>query len=104
MDSNLLIGIDLGGTKIEGIALGAEGRELARIRRPTPRDDYAATIEAIASIVETLERDARGRGSVGVGIPGTISSLTGLVKNANSTWLNGRPLAHDLSARLDRGV
>ena len=97
------IGIDLGGTKIEGIALGADGRELGRLRTATPRGDYNATLQAIASIVESLERDGE-RGSVGLGIPGTPSPLSGLIKNANSTWLIGRPLAHDLERLLDRPV
>jgi len=97
------IGIDLGGTKIEGIALGGSD-ELARIRVATPRDDYAATLEAIASVVDSLERDAGARGTVGVGIPGTLSPSTGLVKNANSVWLIGKPLAADLEARLGRHV
>jgi len=109
------IGIDLGGTKIEGIAL-AGSVEVARIRIPTPRGDYEATIDAIAGLVRQLEAavgqaeaGTGGRGiasplSVGVGIPGAISPLTGVVKNANSTWLIGRPLQHDLSRRLDREV
>jgi fructokinase len=92
------IGIDLGGTKIEGIALDGS-REVARLRVDTPRDDYAATIEAVFTIVADLERTVGARGTVGVGIPGTISA-TGLVKNANSTWLLGRPLKADLDARL----
>ena len=97
------IGIDLGGTKIEGMALAADGRELGRLRIATPRGDYDATLQAIASIVESLEREG-GRGSVGLGIPGTPSPLTGLIKNANSTWLIGRPLAHDLERILNRPV
>lgn len=97
------IGIDLGGTKIEGIALDGS-REVARVRIDTPRDDYAATIDAIGSVVHDLEREAGGRGTVGVGIPGTLSPATGLVKNANSTWLLGRPLETDLEARLAREV
>ena len=92
------IGIDLGGTKIEGIALDGS-REVARLRVDTPHDDYAATLDAITSIVTELERAAGSRGTVGVGIPGTISGA-GLVKNANSTWLLGRPLKADLDARL----
>jgi fructokinase len=98
----LRIGVDLGGTKIEGLALADDGRELARLRIPAPRHDYRATLEAIASIVGSLERDVGERGSVGVGIPGTISRLNGLVKNANSTWLNGQPLPGDLECVLDR--
>jgi len=97
------IGIDLGGTKIEGIALAADGSEVGRLRVATPRGDYDGTLAAIASLVESLERDA-GRGSVGLGIPGTPSPLTGLIKNANSTWLIGRPLAYDLERLLDRPV
>jgi fructokinase len=97
------IGVDLGGTKIEGIVLDG-GREVARLRLPTPRDDYAGTLEAIAVLVRELEVRAGRRGTVGVGIPGTISPDTGLVKNANSVWLIGRPLATDLEARLGRPV
>jgi len=98
------VGIDMGGTKIEGIALGADGREVARRRIATPRGDYAGTLDAIASLVDGLEEAAGGRASVGVGIPGTISPATGLVKNANSRWLIGRPLEQDLAARLGRPV
>jgi fructokinase len=97
------IGIDLGGTKIEGIALDGS-REVARLRVPTPRDDYGATLGAIASVTDALEARAGVRGSVGIGIPGALSPSTGLVKNANSTWLIGRPLGDDLAARLDREV
>jgi fructokinase len=97
------IGIDLGGTKIEGIALD-ESREVARKRVDTPRDDYAATIDAIASVMADLERTAGSRGTVGVGIPGTLAPDTGLVKNANSTWLLGRPLKTDLERALGRDV
>ena len=97
------IGIDLGGTKIEGIALDG-GREIARLRIATPRDDYDDTLVAIASVVTDLERAAGVRGTVGVGIPGTLSPDTGLVKNANSTWLLGRPLRADLEQRLAREV
>jgi fructokinase len=101
----LRVGIDLGGTKIEGIALDGS-RETARLRIETPRGDYRATIEAIAAMVASLERAAGGAGAatVGVGIPGAISPATGLVKNANSTWLIGQPLAVDLAARLGREV
>ena len=98
------IGIDLGGTKIEGIALDAGGRTLARERVPTPRDDYDGTLTAIGAIVGRLERTAGGSGRVGVGMPGTISPATGLVKNANSVWLIGRRLHEDLEARLSRPV
>lgn len=97
------IGIDLGGTKIEAIALDAGGGERFRHRVPTPRGDYAATIEAVASLVAQAEVVV-GPSTVGIGMPGVVSPATGLVKNANSTWLNGRPLSEDLAARLDRPV
>jgi fructokinase len=104
----LRIGIDVGGTKIEGIAL-ERGREAGRLRVPTPRDDYDATIAAIVAVVQELERQCAagqpaGHATVGVGIPGAISPATGLVKNANSVWLIGRPLVDDLTARLGRRV
>ena len=97
------IGIDFGGTKIEGIALAADGRELRRIRVATPRD-YDGSVEAVAGLVRALEDATGERGSVGVGIPGTESAGSGLIKNANSTWLTGRPLRADLERRLDRPV
>ena len=96
------IGIDLGGTKIEAIALDGMGAERARRRVPTPRDDYPATIEAIGALVEDVERELGGTARVGVGMPGTLSPATGLVKNANSVWLNGQALDRDLTARLRR--
>ena len=98
------IGIDLGGTKIEGIALDAAGKELLRIRVATPRGDYDGTVAAVAGLVHQLERETGSSGTVGVGIPGTIVASTGLVKNANSTWLNGRPFEKDLSAAMAREV
>ena len=98
------IGIDWGGTKIEGVALGAGGEVLARRRIATPRGDYAGCVAAVVRLVGDLERDAGARGSVGVGIPGAISPATGLVKNANSTWMNGQPLDRDLAAALGRPV
>jgi fructokinase len=98
------IGIDLGGTKIEGLVIEQGGRQLARRRVATPRGDYPATLSAIAGLVAALEHEAGARGTVGVAMPGTISPTTGLVKNANSTWLNGRPLADDLPRLLDRPV
>ena len=97
------IGVDLGGTKIEGVVLDGS-RAVARQRIETPRDDYAATIDAMAALVADLERAAGSRGTVGVGIPGTLSPESGLVKNANSTWLLGRPLKLDLERALDREV
>ena len=98
------IGIDLGGTKIEGIAIGDAGDVRLRKRIVAPRDDYAETLAAVAGLVDEIERDLGDRGTVGVGMPGTISPATGLVKNANSTWLNGQRLADDLPSRLGRPV
>ncbi len=99
------IGIDLGGTKIEGLLIGADGREIVRRRIPSPQNDYVATVTAIAVLVRTLET-AGGMPDVpvGLGIPGSISRKTGLVHNANSTWLNGLPLERDLAAALKRPV
>ena len=98
------IGIDLGGSKIEAIALAPDGRELARRREPAPRGDYNATITAIRDLVRFLERQTNQRGTVGVGIPGTLSPQTGLVKNANSAWLIGHAFDRDLAAALERPV
>jgi len=98
------IGIDLGGTKIEGMALAADGRELQRRRIAAPRGHYGDSVRAIAGLVESLEHDTHARGTVGVGIPGAVSPATGLIKNANSTWLIGRPLAEDLARALGRPV
>jgi fructokinase len=100
----LRIGVDLGGTKIEAVALGGDGAVLRLRRVATPRDDYRATIEAVAAIVEALETELGRRGTVGVGMPGTLSPATGVVKNANSVWLNGQALDRDLQARLGRPV
>ena len=97
------IGIDIGGTKIEAIALDAGGCEAFRERVPTPRGDYDATIAAIGTLVRHAEAVV-GSASVGIGMPGVISPATGLVKNANSTWLNGRPLSVDLETRLQRPI
>jgi fructokinase len=102
--SVMRIGIDLGGTKIEGIALGAAGAPALRRRIATPRGDYPGTLRAIGDMVLSIEREVGATGTVGVGIPGTISPATGLVKNANSTWLIGQPLGVDLPALLDRPV
>ena len=98
------IGVDLGGTKIEAIALADDGAVTVRRRIPTPREDYPGTLDAIALLVEEVEREAGQRGSVGIGMPGTISPATGRVKNANSTWLNGRPLREDMERCLARPV
>ncbi|KAB2503642.1 ROK family protein, partial [Enterobacter hormaechei] len=80
------IGIDLGGTKTEVIALSEQGEQLFRHRLPTPRDDYHQTIETIARLVDMAEQATGETGTVGMGIPGSISPYTGVVKNANSTW------------------
>ena len=96
---HLRIGVDLGGTKIEAIALEPDGHEALRKRVLTPRGDYAGTVAAVAALVQGI-----GDGAVGIGIPGALSRLTGLVKNANSTWLIGRPLKEDLERALGRVV
>jgi len=101
--SRIRIGIDLGGTKIEVLALGPSGEELARVRTATPKG-YEETLEALAALVDRVEQESGGTGPVGVGMPGTISPATGLVKNANSTWLIGHPLDRDLATRLGRPV
>lgn len=98
------IGIDLGGTKIEALALDDDGRQRHRERLPTPRHDYEGTLAAIAELVRRCEEAAGTTGSVGVGMPGAISPATGLVKNANSIWLNGKPFAEDLQRVLGRPV
>jgi fructokinase len=98
------IGVDLGGTKIEAIALDAAGTELRRKRVDTPKGDYEGTVNAIASLVREMEEALGEKGSVGVGIPGTVVAATGLVKNANSTWINGMPLEKDIGIALGREV
>jgi fructokinase len=97
------IGIDLGGTKIEGIALDADTLVAVRRRITTPRN-YDGTLDTIATLVAEIEAEAGRTGSVGVAIPGVVTHATGLVKNANSTWLIGRPLLADLETRLARPV
>ncbi len=98
------IGVDLGGTKTEAVALGENGQILERRRLPSPQGNYRATLETIRNLVTSLERDLGRHGTVGVGIPGAISPISGTVKNANSTWLIGQPLEKDLSAVLERPV
>jgi len=97
------IGIDLGGTKTEAIALAGDSVAAARRRLATPRN-YAGTLEAIARLVAEIEDETARTGTVGIGIPGVVGRATGRVKNANSTWLNGRPLLADVEARLARPV
>ena len=96
------VGVDLGGTKIEALALSPSGEERLRVRMATPRGDYDATLDAIVTLVSACTDGLAPSGiaGVGVGIPGSLSPRTGLVRNANSTWLNGRPLHRDLQARL----
>jgi fructokinase len=103
-DPNLRIGIDLGGTKIEVAVLGTDGRFVLRRRSDTPRNDYQATLDTIAGLVAAAEQSVGATCTVGIGIPGAISPATGVVKNANSAWLNGRPLLQDLQAALARPV
>lgn len=98
------IGIDLGGTKIEAAALEDDGCLLTRHRQPTPRGDYEGTLREIGGLVATVEGETGRHGTVGIGMPGAISPATGLVKNANSVWLNGRPLGRDLETTLGRPV
>ena len=98
------IGVDLGGTKIEAIALDSVGRECARERIATPQGDYAGTIQAIAALVERLEKSLGVNATVGFATPGAISSHDRCIKNANSTCLNGRPLQDDLQVALRRPV
>jgi len=98
------IGVDLGGTKIEIVALDADGRETLRRRVPTPKGDYDATLAAMASLVADAERDLGATATVGIGMPGSISRATGLLRGSNSVCLNGRPIRRDLARVLDRDV
>jgi fructokinase len=100
----LALGIDLGGTKIEIIALAASGEVVLRRRRPSPRGSYAATLEAIRALVQEAESELGAAGTVGFGTPGAVSPASGLLKNSNSTWLNGRPLDRDLARILERPI
>ena len=100
----MLIGIDWGGTKMEAVGLSADGDLLARHRVATPKEGYEACIAAVAELVGRVEADAGRTGSVGIGIPGSPSPQTGLVRNANTTFLNGRPLGRDLERALGRPV
>jgi fructokinase len=98
------IGIDLGGSKIEGILLGPAAKEPVRYRVATPRNDYAATIAAIAGLTAKLRQGITAEASIGIGVPGSVSPCTGLIQNANSTWLIGRPLDRDLADALGSPV
>ncbi|MCP5151029.1 MAG: ROK family protein [Ectothiorhodospiraceae bacterium] len=101
---DLRIGVDLGGTKIEAVAMDRRGCIVERVRQETPRGSYAAIVDAVADVVHAIERRAGARGTVGVGTPGARSPATGRMKNANSTELNGRPLGDDLARALGREV
>ena len=99
----MLIGIDFGGTKVEGLLMHPDGEEVMRYRLPTPRGDYAGSVSVICDIVRHLEAETGMTGeTVGVGIPGSISPVTGLVRNGNTTWLNGMPLDRDLADALGK--
>lgn len=98
------IGVDLGGTKIEIIALRADGSEMIRRRIPTPAPDYAATVNALCGLVSAVEGKLGKLGTVGIGTPGAIEPSTGMLKNSNSTMLNGKPLKNDIESKLDRTV
>jgi len=98
------IGIDLGGTKIEGIALSGSGEELYRDRIDTPQGDYAAILQSIRTLIKRIEAETAARGSVGICTPGAISPATGLMKNSNSVCMNGRPVLEDLTHLLDREI
>ncbi len=104
MSEHLRIGIDLGGSKIAAVAMLGDGRVVAERRSPTPAGDYRAVIAALASHVSDIETKAGLEGTVGIAMPGSISPATGLVQNANSTWLNGRDFAADLEGALARPV
>jgi len=98
------IGIDLGGTKIEGIALSDAGDELFRQRVPTPKGDYPAILQAIAKLITTIETETGEQGSIGIGTPGALSPATGLMRNSNSVCMNGKPVLDDLQSTLAREV
>ena len=107
MVQEIRLGVDLGGTKIEVVALSADGALRWKRRAPTPRDDYAGTLAVVAQLVGAAERDlglASGAASVGVGTPGSISRATGLLRGSNSVCLNGQPIARDLATALARPV
>jgi fructokinase len=96
----LRIGIDLGGSKIEGVLMGSDATELARCRVPTPRNDYPATIASIVDLKARLMRGVQAGAAIGIAVPGSLSPATGVMQNANSTWLNGRAFDRDLEAAL----
>jgi len=100
----MYIGVDWGGTKIEGVALREDGHELVRLRQNTPRGDYEACIRMIVDLVARIEAQTGAMGSLGIGIPGSLDPRTGIGKGASSTWLNGRPVERDLREALGRDI
>ncbi len=107
MTRHYRLGVDLGGTKIEIVALDADGQERMRHRVPTPHGDYDRTLRAIAGLVADVERNldiAQGAASIGIGTPGSLSRATGLLRGSNSTCLNGRPFKADLEALVGRAI
>lgn len=98
----MLIGVDWGGTKIEAVAMEPDGTELLRIREVTPRGDYTGCLRTVRALVDRIEAETGRRGSVGIGIPGSIDPTTGLGKGGSSTWINGQPVVVDLNAMFDR--
>ena len=101
-NEKLRLGIDLGGTKIEGIVLDADGAERCRERIQTPQGDYESTLDAVADLVARLESEVDPVCSVGIAMPGSVSRATGLMKNSNSVCLNGQPLHRDLETKIGR--
>lgn len=104
INAGMRIGVDWGGTKIEAIALSDDGAELWRRRVPTPREDYAESVRTTVDLIARAERETGASATVGIGIPGVVVESTGLVKNANSTWLNGKPFKADIEALLRREI
>jgi fructokinase len=100
----MLIGIDWGGTKIEGVAMREDGVELLRLREPTPRHDYFGCIKVVKNVIERLEQNTGERGSIGIGIPGSLEPMSRLGKGASSTWLLGRPVEKDLVEAIGRDI
>jgi fructokinase len=100
----MLIGIDWGGTKIEGVAMREDGVELLRLREPTPRHDYFGCIKVVKNVIDALEHQTGQRGSIGIGIPGSLEPVSRLGKGASSTWLLGRPVEKDLFEAIGREI
>jgi len=103
-EPQMRLGVDLGGTKIAGVALGPDGTVIAEHRIAAPQHDYSATLRAVGEMVAGLEQTAGTRGTIGIGMPGSISPVSGRVQNANSMWLNGQPFARDVETNLGRPV